>query len=138
MNDETRFAVCGIDCMTCSIHLRTEEELEYQQSQNRDPDKVACNGCRSNTNACLGVEYPYDSLRGTGVINDWGKDCVLLNCCIYEKGLDFCGECSDFPCDKVTEWAGEWEHHRTAVEKMKEMKALGKEDWIRQRLAECN
>jgi hypothetical protein len=120
MNDRTRFAVCGIDCMTCSIHLRTEEELEYQKSKNRDPAKVACDGCRSDRNSC-----------------HWGKDCPLLNCCLYERGLEFCGECPDFPCDEVRRWAGEWEHHKIAVEKMKELKALGKETWIRQRLAEA-
>ena len=119
MDDTTRFAVCGIDCMTCSIHLRTEEELEYQRSRNRDPDKVRCDGCRSDRNAC-----------------HWGSDCVLLYCCLYERGLDFCGECSDFPCDKVIEWAGEWEHHRIAVEKMKRMKEVGKDRWIEERLAE--
>jgi len=47
MDDRTRFAVCGIDCMTCSIHLRTEEELDYQKSRNRAPDKVRCDGWRS-------------------------------------------------------------------------------------------
>jgi len=47
MDDRTRFAVCGIDCMTCSIHLRTEEELEYHKSHKRDLDKVRCDGCRS-------------------------------------------------------------------------------------------
>jgi hypothetical protein len=117
MDNRTRFGVCGLDCMTCSIHLRTEEELDYWRSRNVDLDKVACNGCRSDESAC-----------------HWSGDCVLLNCCLYEKELDFCGECSDFPCDKVLDWAGEWEHHRTAVEQMKEMKTLGKDRWIEQRL----
>ncbi len=120
MDDTTRFAVCGIDCMTCSIHLRTEEELEYQKSRNRDADMVRCDGCRSDRNAC-----------------HWGRDCALLECCVYERGLEFCGECPDFPCHKVSEWAGEWDHHRIAVEKMKEMKAVRKENWMRQRLAEA-
>ena len=74
MDDRTRFAVCGIDCITCSIHLRTEEALQYQKSKNRDPDRVACDGCRSDRNSC-----------------HWGRDCALLNCCHYEKGLDLRG-----------------------------------------------
>ena len=121
MDDTTRFAVCGIDCMRCSIHLRTEEELKYWRARNVDLDRIACDGCRSDRNGC-----------------HWSGDCALLICCLYEKKLDFCGECPDFPCQKVSEWAEEWEHHSIAVESMKEMKAVGKENWIRQRLAEAS
>lgn len=120
MDDRTRFGICGIDCMTCSIHLRTEEELDYWRSRNADLEKVTCDGCRSDRSAC-----------------HWSGDCALLNCCLYEKKLDFCGECTDFPCHKILEWAGQWEQHRTAVEKMKEMRVLGKDNWIRQRLTEA-
>ena len=42
MGDTTRFAVCGIDGMRCSIHLSTKEELNYWRAKNVDPDKIAC------------------------------------------------------------------------------------------------
>ena len=117
MDDRTRFGICGLDCMNCSIHLRTEEELNYWRNQNVDPNGIACNGCRSDRNDC-----------------HWSRDCTLLDCCFYEKKMDFCGECSDFPCNKVLEWIGEMEHHRIAVEKMKRMKVVGKANWIQERL----
>jgi hypothetical protein len=119
MDDRTRFGICGLDCMNCSIHLRTQEELDYWKNRDVDLNRIACNGCRSDRNAC-----------------HWSGDCILLNCCLYERKMDFCGECSDFPCNKVLDWAGEWEHHRIAVEKMKEMKVVGKDNWINQRLIE--
>ena len=121
MDDRTRFAVCGIDCMSCSIHLRTEEELNHWRDKNADLDKIACNGCRSDRNAC-----------------HWSGDCAMLNWCLFEKKLDFCGECPEFPCKKVATWAGEWEHHRIAVDRMKQMNAVGKDNWIRERLAESD
>jgi len=49
--------------------------------------------------------------------------------------MDFCGECSDFPCNEVLEWIGGMEHHRIAVEKMKRMKVVGKDNWIQERLS---
>jgi len=42
MDDRTRFAVCGIDSMRCSIHLSTREELNYWRAKNVDLDKIAC------------------------------------------------------------------------------------------------
>lgn len=117
MDDRTRFGICGLDCMNCSIHLRTEEELNYWRNQNVDLNNVACKGCRSDRNDC-----------------HWSGDCTLLDCCYYEKKMDFCGECSDFPCNKALEWVGEMEHHRKAVEKMKRMKVVGKDNWIQERL----
>lgn len=45
--------------------------------------KPRCNGCRHNPN-------PGSCIPG----------CFLLEC-TREHGVDFCGECSEFPCDKV-------------------------------------
>lgn len=45
-----------------------------------------CDGCRNETGEVF-----------------WGK-CELYECC-NEKALEHCGECDDFPCDKLREWA---------------------------------
>ena len=118
MDNRTRFGICGLDCMNCSIHLRTEEELNYWKNQNVDSNRIACNGCRSDRND-----------------RHWSRDCTLLDCCFYQKKTDFCGECSDFPCNEVLEWIGGMEHHRIAVEKMKRMEVVGKDNWIQERLS---
>ncbi|GAG77203.1 unnamed protein product, partial [marine sediment metagenome] len=28
-----------------------------------------------------------------------------LECCVDKKRLDFCNECNDFPCDRLSKWA---------------------------------
>ena len=33
----------------------------------------------------------------------WSPDCWILECCVDKKKLEFCYECEDFPCDKLTE-----------------------------------
>jgi len=55
----------------------------------------------------------------------WG-DCPLRKCCI-EKGLKFCFECEDFPCETV-------KRYRNRVELLEELRELGVENWIRKRL----
>lgn len=107
-------SVCGLDCSKCSIHNRTKEELDYWKEKNVDSSKIKCNGCRSERND-----------------NHWSPDCELLDCCVYQKHLEYCGECSEFPCRKVEEWVGDLKHHQVAKERMSEMKLIGKEEWLK-------
>jgi hypothetical protein len=105
---------CGLDCSTCTIHLRTDEELEYWHSQKVDVDKVRCDGCRSDRDG------PH-----------WSPDCTILECCVHKRGLEFCSQCSDFPCAMLEKWGSEYEHHTKALENLREMKKQGVEDWLK-------
>ncbi|MDH4209863.1 MAG: DUF3795 domain-containing protein [candidate division WOR-3 bacterium] len=104
---------CGLDCHGCSIRLRTDEELAYWKSQNVDTDKIRCDGCRSDR---------------TG--NHWAPKCKILQCCVYERNLEFCAQCPDFPCRSLEDWGREYEHHAKAVETLREMKKTGIEQWL--------
>lgn len=104
---------CGLDCTQCSIHLRTEEELEYWRKQNVDPETIRCDGCRSDRKG-----------------HHWSPDCEILQCCVYERALEFCAQCPDFLCSKLEEWGKEYEHHARGVEKLKEMRAKGIEAFL--------
>jgi hypothetical protein len=108
-------SVCGLDCGQCTIHLRTKEELDYWKSQNADLDKIRCDGCRS--------------ARKEGT--HWSPDCKLVTCCIDRKGLEFCAQCADLDaCAFIKEFAEPYEHHRKAVERLREMKQVGVERWL--------
>jgi hypothetical protein len=104
---------CGLDCSSCSIHLRTEEELDYWRGQNVDLEKIRCDGCRSDRKG-----------------DHWSPQCKILICCVDEKGLEFCSQCDEFPCHILEEWIGGMDHHAKAVEKLKEMKEMGTEEWL--------
>ena len=118
MGDKPRrwyLSICGLDCGRCSIHLRTEEELDYWKSQNADLDKVCCGCCRSE--------------REAG--RHWSWDCKLVECCIDKKKLEFCAECADLDvCALIKEFAEPYEHHRQAVARLREMKRAGVERWL--------
>lgn len=110
---EWYLAVCGLDCSTCSIHTREGHILKYFEEKGIDPQKIKCDGCRSERNE-----------------NHWSKDCELLLCCIDKKNKEFCGECDDFPCDKIIEWAKGDEGYQEAMAKMQKMKQIDKAEWL--------
>jgi hypothetical protein len=108
-------SACGLDCGTCTIHLRTREELDFWKSKNVDPEKIRCNGCRSE--------------RREG--EHWSADCKLLACCVDRKGLGFCAQCEEFDsCALIREFAESCEHHREAVARLREMHQTGVESWL--------
>ncbi len=106
-NQKSMLAPCGINCGSCSIHLRTEEELSYWKSQKVDTNKIHCDGCRKNFKEC------------------WSSDCEIYECCISKKNLAYCSDCDQFPCDMTEKWVGNLEHHIKAVERLKMMKQQG-------------
>lgn len=108
---------CGLDCSCCTIRLRTREELDYWKGQGVDPDKIRCDGCRSDR---------------TG--HHWSPDCKILKCCVDERHLEFCAECPDLPCSILEEWAGDIQHHKQAVERLSEMKKAGIDEWLKRHI----
>lgn len=93
--------------------MRTEEELAYWREKGADLDKIRCDGCRSDRSG-----------------HHWSSDCRILACCVYEKRLSYCSECDEFPCETLSKWGAEWEHHAKALERLREMKAQGTEAWL--------
>jgi len=107
-------APCSLNCGTCPIHLRTDEELAYWREKEVDLEKIRCDGCRSDRKG-----------------HHWAPDCKILQCCVYERGFEFCSQCPDLPCEILEEWAAEYEHHAGAVKTLVEMKKEGIEKWLR-------
>lgn len=106
-------ACCGLDCGQCSIHLRTDEELDYWRQKDVDLDLIRCDGCRSDREG-----------------HHWSPDCKVLQCCLYERGLESCAQCPDLPCHILDEWGKSQEHHAEAVLRLIEMKETGIERWL--------
>jgi len=57
---------------------------------------------------------------------DGRPDCEIRKCC-KNHGLDVCFDCGEFPCDKVKE-------DTRMIERAKEYKKLGKDEWLRQQV----
>ncbi len=58
--------------------------------------------------------------------------CPVRKCCIA-KGVDFCFECSEFPCER--NWGEKSEHVNVfsadKVKRLRGMKEIGVEEWIK-------
>jgi len=80
-------APCGIDCFNCEVY----EENVTEEFQNRlaaatklPKERISCKGCIDG-NICLFLAVQ-------------GKKCKTLEC-VKSKGVDYCFNCNDFPCE---------------------------------------
>jgi len=112
MEKNQRIAVCGLNCSECDI-FRASDNPEIAQrivnwfKEERHIDvkieDIHCLGCREDRT------------------KHWSPDCWILRCCVDEKGLEFCYQCEDFPCEKLSEWAKENKKYEEALNRLKEM-----------------
>jgi hypothetical protein len=115
--DSWNISVCGLNCAKCDIFQAShgnEEAMRVMLGFFKDakPESIVCGGCRG----------PLDV--------HWSADCYFL-ACSKKKGLHYCFECDEFPCDKLQAFASDGiPHHRKTVENMKIMKEIGIEAWI--------
>jgi hypothetical protein len=62
----------------------------------------------------------------------WSANCTML-ACAQSKGLRYCFECDEFPCEILAAFAHDgYDHHRQTVENLKAMRAQGLAQWIAQ------
>lgn len=122
-NSKTSFyliAPCGIDCENCSIRLApfddyaAKEMIEWCLSQgwinqNEGIKEIIekglyCVGCRNREG------------------KQWDPECPIYHCCVEEKKLEFCSDCSDFICLNLKRWGKQLKSHGEAIEKLKKMR----------------
>jgi hypothetical protein len=112
MKDKFWLSPCGIDCQTCSIHVRTKEELAYWKDK-KNLDTIRCDGCRTDPK-----NY------------HWTEHCEIYECCVLKKNHSFCSECDEFICDILKEWVSGLEHHIQSINRLKQMKKIGTTEWL--------
>lgn len=79
-------APCGIDCFNCEMYkdnVTPEFQERLSLSTSFPKEKITCNGCKDG-NICL-------------LLDIRGLKCSTLEC-VKSKGVDFCFQCSEFPC----------------------------------------
>ncbi|MFW9831932.1 MAG: DUF3795 domain-containing protein [Candidatus Thorarchaeota archaeon] len=110
-------APCGLDCFNCEIYeenLTEEMKEEFALKIQKDPEEVACQGCRKEK-GCKHFRHSCETLK-----------------CAEEKELEFCFECKDFPCSKLqpAKEGAERYPHNFKIYNLCRMKAIGVEKWI--------
>lgn len=85
--------------------------------------------CGLNCARCKMVEQEgCGGCRGP-VEKNWSPGCQFRPCALA-KGVDYCFQCEQFPCEGIEAFASDGcDHHRLAVENMKKMLEMGLDEW---------
>jgi hypothetical protein len=109
---------CGLYCGAC-YHYRAlfydDDRLRAEAvRRGRTPEGFICQGCRSD------VLY----------IHPGCAQCKI-RACTDEKGISHCGECTEFPCDRI--WAFQSDgrlHHIDVLIELVNLRKKGPEAWL--------
>jgi len=55
--------------------------------------------------------------------------CTFINC-KRTKGVDFCADCKEFPCQSLHEFKSKMPHRIEIFESQSRMKAIGVDSWL--------
>ncbi len=115
-------APCGLDCFNCPIyHANHNDELrkEIAQQMNVPEKEAVCSGCRNQQ----GI------IRVVGMTSQ----CKAYRCS-KEKNVDFCCECSNFPCDFLHPYVDKITFpNNTKVFNLCLIKKMGLEKWAKEK-----
>lgn len=110
-------AACGLYCGSCGIYLATQENdteklLRYALVLNQSLNETFCDGCRAERKSahcsCM---------------------CSFIKC-TFEKGIEFCGFCQEFPCTELKNFQSRMPHRVEILESQNRLKETGMEQWI--------
>jgi len=92
---------CGLNCRACPVMGANERDdgnwiTETAKAWDRSPEDLKCSGCKSSVRA------------------SFCTDC-RMRACAMEKGLEFCMECGDYPCDAISAFRNDDAPHHSAV-----------------------
>ena len=119
MNYEQMTAPCGLDCFNCIVYLANEnQEIRSIVSEELDIplEQIFCKGCRNENGKCPVIPM----------------ECNVYPCA-EKKGIKFCCDCSDFPCDYLHPYADQAARlpHNTKVFNLCLIKKMGLESWAK-------
>ncbi|TAJ15553.1 DUF3795 domain-containing protein [Marinilabiliaceae bacterium JC017] len=117
-------APCGRDCFNCPFYLAGKNKKTRQEMANRlniPLNKVACSGCRNIAGDC-------EVLKHYG----FNGQCKIY-ACIKDKKLDFCSDCTNFPCERLHPLADHADKfpHNLKVFNLCMIQKMGLENWAK-------
>lgn len=114
IQDKRLAAVCGLFCPACSVFIGSQEDPErlkgIAERLQRPVEELECRGCRTEKRCfyCAGCKK---------------------TSCAAEKGIDFCGECAEYPCEELKEFQAEMPHRIELWKSQERIKEAGYENW---------
>lgn len=126
-------APCGLDCFNCTLFLAHEDPEAMNQAEqwseefNIPLEIMLCRGCRNHD----GQIPVHKHLFGEA------HRCAAYECS-QDKGVKFCGDCDQFPCDNLHPYAdraGELPHN-IKVFNLCLINKMGLEKWAESKASE--
>lgn len=113
--DKRLAAVCGLFCPACTFFIGTAEDperLKLMAKRLRLPvEELECLGCRSDKLAFYCREH-----------------CKMRRC-VDEKGISFCVECPEYPCEELKAFQTGMPHRIELWRSQELIKKVGYERW---------
>jgi hypothetical protein len=112
---------CGLDCFNCPMYLANEDtnlRTNISERLSLPIETAKCEGCRN--------------ARGTISFLGDNKPCGVFRC-TSEKGIAYCYECADFPCDNLHPYADQASvrPHNTKLFNLCLIKKMGIDQWAK-------
>lgn len=114
--DKRLSAVCGLFCPACSLFIGTKEDPERLKVMAKrlslPVEELECHGCRSDKRGFFCHKY-----------------CKMSECAA-QKGIAFCGECSEYPCEELEAFQEKMPHRIELWKSHDRIKEVGYETWF--------
>ncbi len=125
-------APCGLACFNCHLYSGNQNKdisqlLERDTRLNGVPAEVMiCDGCRNQGGVLKSHQFFFNRT----------EPCYVYKC-TTEKGINFCYECDDFPCDHLHPHADRANQvpHNTKLFNLCLIKKMGLEKWAKEKAA---
>lgn len=126
-------APCGLDCFNCTFYLAHDNseamnQLDQWSEELNIPVKtMLCNGCRNHNGRIPLQKHLFGETH----------ECAAYEC-VQVKGLKFCGDCEDFPCDNLHPYADKADTlpHNIKVFNLCLINKMGLEEWAESKALE--
>ena len=119
--DKKLAAVCGLFCPACTIYIASTEDparLKALAERFGVPEaEMECHGCRSDKRGLYCNRF-----------------CKMTRCA-GEKGLDFCGQCREYPCVELKTFQSQMPHRIELWESQQRIAEAGFRTWYGEMVA---
>jgi hypothetical protein len=108
-------AVCGLYCEACTLFIATKEDparlKKLSERFHLSEEEMKCYGCRSDKRG------PYC------------QKCKMISC-VAERGVEFCSECEEYPCNELKQFQSERPHRIELWDDLMRIRDVGYKYWL--------
>ncbi len=113
--DKRHASACGLFCPACTVFIGSSEDPErlkiLAERLGVSEEKLRCRGCGSEKRSFYCEEH------------------CKMTACTARKNINFCYECTEYPCDELKAFQSAMPHRIELWESQQRIKEAGFEKW---------